>query len=243
MILAAGRGERMRPLSDRTPKPLLAVAGQPLIVRHLERLAAAGVREVVINTAHLGEQFSALLGDGARWGLRIRYSHEGEQALETGGGILKALPLLGDDPFIAVSGDLWTDYDFARLRIGAGDLAHLVMVRNPDWHTAGDFGLAGDRIVEHGGERLTFANIAVYRPALFADWRAAAAAEPGATLDPPRFRLLPLYVAAMRRGRVGGEAFDGRWHNLGTPQQLAALEAALRTSDVRAPLPSGEGLG
>ncbi len=232
MILAAGRGERMRPLSERTPKPLLTVAGQPLIARHIERLAAAGVREVVINTAHLGEQFPAALGDGARWGLRIRYSHEGEQALETGGGILKALPLLGDEPFIAVSGDLWTDYDFARLRIGVDDLAHLVMVRNPGWHAAGDFGLDGDRIVEQGGERMTYANIAVYRPALFADWRSAAAAEPGVALEPPRFRLLPLYRAALRRGRVGGEAFDGRWHNLGTPAQLAALEAALRTGDV-----------
>ena len=232
MILAAGRGERMRPLSDRTPKPLLAVAGQPLIVRHLERLAAAGVREVVINTAHLGEQFPVALGDGARWGLHIRYSHEGEQALETGGGLLKALPLLGDAPFIAVSGDLWTDYDFARLRIGADDLAHLVMVRNPGWHAAGDFGLDGDRIVEQGGERMTYANIAVYRPALFTDWRSAAAAESGVALEPPRFRLLPLYQAALRQGHVGGEAFDGRWHNLGTPQQLVALEAALRTGDV-----------
>lgn len=227
MILAAGRGERMRPLSDRTPKPLLAVAGQPLIVRHLERLAAAGMRDVVINTAHLGAQFAAALGDGAHWGLRIHYSHEGEQALETGGGIRKALPLLGDDPFIAISGDLWTDYDFARLRIAADDLAQLVMVRNPDWHAAGDFGLSAGRIVEQGGERLTFANIAVYRPALFADWRAAAVAEPGIALDPPRFRLLPLYLAALRRGRVGGEFFDGRWHNLGTPAQLAALEAEL----------------
>ncbi len=228
MILAAGRGERMRPLSERTPKPLLTVAGQALIARHLERLAAAGVREVVINTAHLGEQFPAALGDGARWGLRIRYSHEGEQPLETGGGILHALPLLGEAPFIAVSGDLWTDYDFARLRIGADDLAHLVMVHNPDWHATGDFGLDGDRIVEQGGTRMTFANIAVYRPALFADWRTTAAAEPGVALDPPRFRLLPLLRAALRRGRVGGEAFDGRWHNLGTPQQLAELDAALR---------------
>ncbi len=231
MILAAGRGERMRPLSERTPKPLLTVAGQPLIVRHLERLATAGVHEVVINTAHLGEQFPAALGDGSRWGLRICYSHEGAQALETGGGILQALPLLGDAPFIAVSGDLWTDYDFARLRIGADDLAQLVMVRNPDWHATGDFGLAGDRIVEQGGTRMTYANIAIYRPALFADWRTTAAAEPGVVLDPPRFRLLPLYVAAMRRGRVGGEAFDGRWHNLGTPQQLARLDAALSAGD------------
>jgi MurNAc alpha-1-phosphate uridylyltransferase len=231
MILAAGRGERMRPLSEHTPKPLLTVAGQPLIVRHLERLAAAGVREVVINTAHLGEQFPAALGDGARWDLRIRYSHEGEQALETGGGILKALPLLGDEPFIAVSGDLWTDYDFTRLRIGADDLAHLVMVRNPDWHVAGDFGLERDRIVEQGGTRMTYANIAVYRPALFTDWHIAAADEPGVALDPPRFRLLPLYRAALRHGHVSGEAFDGRWHNLGTPQQLAELDAALRAGD------------
>ncbi len=228
MILAAGRGERMRPLSQLTPKPLLTVAGQPLIVRHIERLAAAGVREVVINTAHRGEQFPAALGDGARWGLRIRYSHEGEHPLETGGGILRALPLLGDAPFIAVSGDLWTDYEFARLRIGADDLAHLVMVRNPDWHVAGDFGLERDRIVEQGGTRMTYANIAVYRPALFSDWRIAAADEPGVALDPPRFRLLPLYRAALRHGRVSGEAFDGRWHNLGTPQQLAELDAALR---------------
>lgn len=229
LILAAGRGERMRPRSDTTPKPLLRLAGKPLIEYHLERLAAAGVRYVVINTAHLGEQFPEALGDGARWGLRIRYSYEGAVPLETGGGMLHALPLLGsDEPFIAVSADLYTDFDFARLPRAPAGFAHLVMVDNPPYHAQGDFALSDGLLHDEDAPRLTFGNIGVYRPALFEHWREALDAAPGVVEKPLRFKLAPLLVQAMRQGQVSGEHYAGRWHNLGTPQELAALEAQLR---------------
>ena len=229
LILAAGRGERMRPLTDTTPKPLLQLAGKPLIGYHLERLAAAGVRYVVINTAHRAEQFPEALGDGARWGLRIRYSYEGATPLETGGGMLHALPLLGsDEPFIAISADLYTDFDYATLPRAPDGLAHLVMVDNPPYHAGGDFALHDGLLHEDGAPRLTFANIGVYRPALFDHWRGALGDEPGAAALPPRFKLAPLLLAAMRAGRISGEHYAGRWHNLGTPQELAALNAQLR---------------
>ena len=229
LLLAAGRGERMRPLTDTTPKPLLPLAGKPLIVHHLERLADAGVRYVVINTAHLGEQFPEALGDGARWGLRIRYSYEGETPLETGGGMLHALPLLGsDEPFLAVSADLYTDYDYATLPAAPAVLAHLVMVDNPSYHTAGDFALRDGLLHADGAPRLTFGNIGVYRPALFDRWREVLGDESGATATPPRFKLAPLLLAAMRTGQISGEHYAGRWHNLGTAQELVALEARLR---------------
>ncbi len=229
LILAAGLGERMRPLSLAVPKPLLPLAGKPVIVWQLERLAAAGVRYVVINTAHLGEQFPATLGDGARFGLRIRYSYEGELPLETGGGMLNALPLLGsEEPFIVVSGDVYTDFDYATLPAQPRGLAHLVMVDNPPDHGGGDFLLREGLLHADGeGPRLTYANIGVFRSALFARWREAAASAPGADGQPPRFPLAPLLRAAMRDGQVGGEHFRGIWHNLGTPQQLDALRAAL----------------
>ena len=217
MILAAGRGERMRPLTDHTPKPLLAVGGRPLIEWHLQRLAEAGLREVVINHAHLGEQIERRLGDGARWGLRIRYSREGEgHALETGGGICKALPLLGEDPFLVINGDVWCDLDPAALALPAGDLAHLVLVDNPPHHPHGDFVLRDGRVVEGEGPRLTFAGIGVYDPALFSGCRA----EP--------FPLAPLLRRALAAGRVSGRHYRGAWVDVGTPERLADLDARLR---------------
>ena len=215
MVLAAGRGERMRPLTDHTPKPLLEAGGRPLIGHHLAALARAGVREAVVNHAHLGAQIERALGDGAAYGLRIRYSPE-EVALETGGGIFRALPLLGPDPFIVVNGDVWTDFDPARLRLADADLAHLVLVDNPAHHPAGDFVLAGDRVREDGGPRLTFSGVGVYRPALFDG------------CAPGRFPLAPLLRAAIAVGRVSGEHHRGRWVDVGTPERLAALDLQLR---------------
>lgn len=227
MIFAAGRGERLRPLTDRTPKPLLTVAGRRLAERHLDALAAAGVREVVINTSHLAEQFAPTLGDGARWGLHIRYCHEGAEPLETGGGMLNALPWLGDDPFILVNGDVWSDVDLAALPPLGEDLAHLVLVP-PAAGSGGDFALDGDRVRETGASQLTYAGIGVYRAALFADWRSTFAADDAAAnAQPPRFKLAPLLIRAMRSGRIGGQRHGGRWYDIGTPERLAAAEAAL----------------
>lgn len=217
LILAAGRGERMRPLTDHTPKPLLMAGGKPLIVWHLEKLAAAGIRYVVINTSHLADRFEPLLGSGDRWGVRIRYSYEGPEPLETGGGMLRALPLLGPEPFVAVSADINTDYDYARLPAEPKGLVHLVMVPNPQWHAGGDFFLDGDLLHDEGpGERLTFGNIGIYRRALVE----------GHT--PGCFKLGPIYRQAMAAGQASGERFDGRWANVGTPAQLAALEESLQ---------------
>jgi MurNAc alpha-1-phosphate uridylyltransferase len=217
LILAAGRGERMRPLTDAMPKPLLMAGGKPLIVWHLEKLAAADVRYVVINTAWRADCFEPALGSGDRWGLRIRYSYEGEDALETGGGMLRALPLLGPEPFLALSADIHTDYDYARLPAQPAGEAHLVMVPNPPWHAGGDFVLAQGQLREEGpGERLTFGNIGVYRPSLVAGQ------------PPGHFRLLPLYQRAMAAGQLTGERYDGPWHNVGTPAQLSELDRILR---------------
>jgi MurNAc alpha-1-phosphate uridylyltransferase len=207
----------MRPLTDGIPKPLLEAGGKPLIVWHLEKLAAADVRYVVINTSHLAEQFPSALGDGSRWGMRIRYAYEGPEPLETGGGMRNALALLGPEPFIAVSADIWSDYDYASLPAEPEGLAHLVMVANPAWHAGGDFVLRDGRLAEDGeGERLTFGNIGVYRPELVRDEM------PGA------FKLLPAYRRAMREARLGGERFDGFWRNVGNPSQLDELNATLR---------------
>lgn len=214
LIFAAGRGERLRPLTDTTPKPLLQAGGKRLIEHHLEKLAAIGVERVVINTSHLAEQFPAVLGDGARWGLSIRYSYEGPSPLETGGGMRRALPLLGDAPFVAVSADIVSDYDYAALPAEPDGLAHLVMVPNPDFHPDGDFWLDADRLNEDGaGVRLTFGNIGVYRPELVAGEADG------------RFKLLPMYRRAMRERRLGGERYDGFWRNIGTAQQLRELDA------------------
>jgi MurNAc alpha-1-phosphate uridylyltransferase len=219
MILAAGRGERMRPLTDHTPKPLLPVAGKPMIHYHIEALAAAGVRGIVINLAWLGQKIRAALGDGSQFGVRIHYSDEGDAALETGGGVFEALPLLagptGADPFIVVSGDIRTEYPLGGImkKLAAGDVAHFVVVPNPDFHARGDFGLVGDRLVD-AGERYTYANIAVFRPEFFA----------GCTRG--KFPLAPLMFEWIRKGRVSGELYRGEWHNVGTPQQLQQLDRA-----------------
>jgi MurNAc alpha-1-phosphate uridylyltransferase len=229
LILAAGLGERMRPLTDTTPKPLLHAGGRPLIAWHLERLAALGVREVVINTSWLASQFPATLGDGARWGLRLHYAYEGDVPLETGGGMWNALPLLGDAPFVAVNGDIWTDYDFARLPQSPDGDAHLVLVDNPPQHPRGDFALEGARVESDGDTRLTFAGIGVYRPALFDGWRDIIGPVAGAEATPPRFKLAPLLRAAMARGAVGGEHHRGAWTDVGTPERLAQLDGTLKT--------------
>lgn len=222
MILAAGRGERMRPLTDHTPKPLLPVAGRPLIVHHLEALRAAGIVEVVINTGHLGEQLPAALGDGRRWGMRIAWSPEPPDALETGGGIFQALPLLGAESFIVVNGDVWTDYPLARWTqppLTPAGLAHLVLVDNPPHHAQGDFALLDHgQVAESGTLRWTFSGISVLRPALFAG------------CEPGRFPLGPLLRRAMTAGKVSGEHYRGSWRDIGTPQRLAELDAILSAS-------------
>ena len=224
LVFAAGKGERMRPLTDHTPKPLLPVRGKPLIAWHLERLAAAGVSDVVVNIAWLADCFEPALGDGSRWGLRLHYSREGAEPLETGGGMLHALPLLGDAPFLAVNGDIWCDFDFAALPREPRGLAHLVMVDNPDHHPRGDFALDTDGGLHADGEaRLTFAGIGVYRPALLSDWREVIGPAPGAEASPPRFKLAPLLRAAMARGQVEGRHHRGEWTDVGTPARLAAL--------------------
>lgn len=215
MILAAGRGERMRPLTDHLPKPLLPVAGKPLIVHHIERLAAAGIRQLVINHAHLGAMIEARLGDGSEWGVTIRYSAEAK-ALETGGGIHRALPLLGEAPFLVVNGDVWCDVDFAGLHLPAGMLAHLVLVPNPPHHPAGDFVLQGEQVFDVGDRRLTFSGIGVYHPRLFADCR------PGA------FPLAPLLRTAMADGKVSGLCHRGTWIDVGSPERLQTLERRLQ---------------
>jgi len=211
MILAAGRGERLRPLTDTVPKPLLEVRGKPLIAWHLEALARAGVHNVVINLSWLGEQIRATLGNGSRWGMRIAYSDEGPVALETGGGIHHALPLLGSAPFLLVNGDVYTDYDLARLRLQSGELAHLVLVGNPSHHPQGDFLLQDGLVSEIGEPRHTYAGIGIYDPELFAGCR------------PGRFPLLPLLRKAMAERRLGGEIHAGAWTDVGTAARLADL--------------------
>ncbi|UXI67175.1 N-acetylmuramate alpha-1-phosphate uridylyltransferase MurU [Tahibacter amnicola] len=231
LIFAAGRGERMRPLTDHTPKPLLHVGGKPLIVWHLERLAQLGVREVVINTSWLGSQFPAVLGDGARWDLRIHYSHEGTEPLETGGGMLHARHLLGESPFYVVSADIFCDMDLSLLPQSPGGLAHLALVDNPPHHPTGDFALdeAGVVHVDHNtAPRLTYSGIGVFRAALLDDWHTVAAAEPGASAHPPRFKLVTLLRAACARGMVSGQHHRGEWADVGTPQRLRELDDALR---------------
>lgn len=227
LVFAAGLGERMRPLTDHTPKPLLPVAGKPLIVWHLEKLAALGVRDVVINTSWLAEQLPAALGDGTRWGLRLHYVYEGATPLETGGGMWNALPVLGDAPFLLVNGDVWTDLDFATLPREPQGLAHLVMVDRPPQATQGDFALAQDGHVRStGANLLTYAGIGVFRPGLLADWPQVVEAELTAN-GKPRFKLAPILRAAMARDAVTGEHFRGAWTDVGTPQRLAALETSL----------------
>jgi MurNAc alpha-1-phosphate uridylyltransferase len=215
MILAAGRGERMRPLTDHTPKPLLQAGGRALIEYPLEALRKAGIDELVVNYAWLGEQLVGYLGDGSRWGVNISYSPEPPGALETGGGIKHALPLLGEAPFLVVNGDIWTDYPYTQRPLPADRLAHLVLVDNPPHHPDGDFALRAGEVGEDGGPRLTFSGMGWYHPALF-----------DGTPDGP-FPLAPLLRAAMRAGRVSGEHYTGVWMDIGTPQRLVELDRQL----------------
>lgn len=215
MILAAGKGERMRPLTLHTPKPLIQVAGVPLIEYHLRALARAGFREVVINHAWLGEKIEAHLGDGARFGVHIQYSPE-TQPLETGGGILQALKYLGDEPFVVVNGDIWTDYDFSALRQPLEGLAHLVLIDNPEHHPEGDFSLQQNRVLApDASATLTYSGIAVLHPQLFADCFGGA------------FKLAPVLRQAIAQGQVRGEHFTGHWIDVGTQERLTAAEALL----------------
>ncbi|MGH8126471.1 MAG: N-acetylmuramate alpha-1-phosphate uridylyltransferase MurU [Rhodanobacteraceae bacterium] len=235
LLLAAGRGERLRPLTDSTPKPLLRAGGKRLIEWHLERLAAAGVREVVVNIAYLAERFPETLGDGSRWGVRIEYSREGAVPLETGGGMLHALPLLGNAPFLAINADTFADFDLALLPAEPGGVAELVLVPNPPQHPQGDFGVDGNgKLLPHADSpgalrALTFAGIGVYRPEILHAWQTIVGASPGAQASPPRFPMAPLLRAAMARGALGFRLHRGCWTDVGTPQRLAELDARLRS--------------
>jgi len=214
MILAAGRGERMRPLTDHTPKPLLPICGKPLIEYHVESLAKAGIGDIVINVAHLGQKIIDCLGDGSRLGVNIQYSIEGE-ALETGGGIFKALPLLGGKPFIIVNGDVWTDYPFQKLIDKKVEHAHLVLVDNPEHHPKGDFALSNGLLVKEGAQKFTYSGIGVYSPGMFK----------GQTEE--RFPLAPLLFEGISQQKISGEHYAGVWSDIGTPQRLQAFERFL----------------
>lgn len=220
MILAAGRGERMRPLTDHTPKPLLMAGGKPLIAWHLERLAAAGFREIVINHAHLGALIEQALGDGSQWGVTIQYSPGPPGALETAGGIASALPLLGDLPFLVVNGDVYCDIDFGHFLGSTATDAHLVMVANPAHHSGGDFSLDGNRVIYANDQQtLTYAGIGIFSPSFFAGVKSGTV-----------MKLRPLLDDAIRLGTLTGERFTGCWVDVGTPQRLAELDAELRNA-------------
>jgi len=220
MILAAGYGTRLRPLTLSTPKPLVPVAGRPLITYHIERLAQAGLRELVINHSWLGEQIEQALGSGSDWGVNIRYSPE-KEPLETGGGILKALPLLGDAPFVVLNGDVYTDVDLAALHLPEGMLAHLALVDNPDFHPEGDFCLTAGHVLTRDAapkhSRLTFSGVSVLSPRLFDGYQTGEA-----------FALTPLLMNAMAKGKVSGQYHDGFWADIGSPERLLALEDYLQ---------------
>ena len=222
LILAAGRGERLRPFTDTVPKPLLTVGGCPLIEHIIAGLVRAGFRDVVINLAHLGEQIQSALGDGARFGIRIAYSQEGDAALETGGGIHRALPLLGSEPFLVVNGDVATDFPFASLQHRPEGLAHLVLVDNPLHHPQGDFALLGDKVLAEGDPKFTFSGIGVYRPELFAGRL------------PGKFPLAPLLREAMAGGLVSGQIHSGFWMDVGTVERLRELDERLTAIRVKA---------
>ena len=246
LLFAAGFGERMRPLTETTPKPLLRARGKRLIEWHLERLAAAGVREVVINIAHLAEQFPQTLGDGSRYDVRIEYSREGAVPLETGGGMLHALARLGDAPFLAVNADTFTDFDFASLATEPHGIAELVLVDNPPQHPQGDFGIDEHgkllpRADSPGAVRvLTFAGIGVYRPDILHHWQATIGETPGAHANPPRFSLTPLLRAAIARGDITWRHHRGDWTDVGTPERLAELDARLRAQGATASTSNGQ---
>lgn len=213
MIMAAGRGERMRPLTNHTPKPLLMAGGKPLIIHTLENLRDAGFSDFVINIAHLGKQIIDYLGKGDRLGVNIVYSDEGETPLETAGGIIKALPLLGDTPFLAVNGDIATNFPFEVLRHRKIDMAHLILVDNPEHHPLGDFGFNGNLLNDDTTEKFTFSGIGVYHPDLFAGSRQKIC------------KLAPILREAMRYNRISGEKFNGFWMDIGTPQRLIELDS------------------
>jgi MurNAc alpha-1-phosphate uridylyltransferase len=215
MLLAAGRGERMRPLTDALPKALVKVGGRALIAWHLAALARGGIREVVINLSWLGGQLRDALGDGRDFGVNISWSDEGPVPLETGGGIFRALRLLGAEPFLVVNADIWTDIEFGRLQLPGGAHAHLVLIPNPPHHPRGDFGLDGDRVVARESERLTYSGVGVYSPEFFAGCTAG------------RFPLLPLLNRAIAADRVRGEVHRGQWCDVGTAERLASLSARL----------------
>lgn len=223
MILAAGRGERMRPLTDTAPKPLLSAGGKPLIQYHIEALRAAGVKHIVINLAWQGVMLRDSLGDGSRFDVRLDYSDEGSEALETGGGIFNALHLLGEGPFIVVSGDIWTDFpmETLRTRLNKSDVAHFVMAPNPDFHPRGDFALADGRVRDGEEQRYTYANIAVLTREFFAD------------CQPGKFPLVPVMRRWIREDRVSGELYEGEWRNVGTPAQLSDLNEYLARVSAR----------
>ena len=209
----------MLPLTLHTPKPLLSVCGKPLILHHIEALARANITDLVVNCSHLGEQMVAALGDGSRYGVRLHYSMEPDEPLETGGGIFQALPLLGDEPFLIVNGDILTDFSFIKLMMTPGALAHLVLVENPQHHPQGDFYLLPNGGVQNefspGSRRLTYSGIALLSPRLFAD------CQPGV------FALAPLLIAAMQQGQVSGEFHPGYWLDVGTPERLKIAEDLL----------------
>ncbi|MEJ2514099.1 MAG: nucleotidyltransferase family protein [Gammaproteobacteria bacterium] len=218
MVLAAGRGERLRPLTDTLPKPLIPVGGEPLVAHHLRALAAAGIHDVVMNLSWLGDRIRDSLGDGTNWGVHIRYSPEPWPPLETGGGIFRALPLLGPGPFLLVNGDVWTDLPLGGLVLERGMLAHLVLVPNPPHNAGGDFALGDGRVLAAGEGRLTYSGIAVIDPALFAN------------SDAGRFPLAPLLRDAAAAGRVSGQLHEGEWTDVGTLERLQALRARLSPS-------------
>jgi len=215
MILAAGRGERMRPLTDHIPKALLKAGRHSLIEYHVTALVRAGITDIVINHAHLGKQIEAALGDGFKYGANIIYSPEGETGLETGGGIYKALPLLGADPFIVVNADIWTNYPFAQLPHRPAGLVHLVLVDNPSFNKKGDFALDDGRVVNEGQSSLTYSGIGVYVPELFSECK------------PGKFSSVPLLRKAADAGQVSGEHYHGTWYDIGTPERLRMIERVL----------------
>lgn len=211
LILAAGRGERLRPLTDTVPKPLFNINGKPLIEYHLENLAQAGFREIVINLDHLGDQIRDQLGDGSAWSLNIHYSREPPGALDTGGGIHQALSKLGEVPFAVINGDVFTDFPLARLRAIKCDHAHLVMIPNPEHNKTGDFALQAGRIDPDGQPRFTFSGISVYHPRFFD------------SCPTGRFSVVPMLISAAREHKVSGEIFHGNWHDVGTKERLDTL--------------------
>jgi len=217
MILAAGRGERMRPLTDELPKPLLKAGPHRLIEYHLYQLADAGFHEVVINVAWLGEKIIEHIGNGEQYGLQIHYSNEGDQALETAGGIVKALSLLGEQPFVVINGDVWTDYAYAKLKdFKLSGLAHLLLVNNPGHNLQGDFAIEHNRVLNQGEQKFTFSGIGVYSPDFFKG------------MSQGKAPLAPMLREAIERGQVSGEVYQGRWLDIGTPQRLQQLEELLK---------------